>query len=156
LNCPAQGNDDRGYGRSRPQCVRTDSFLGTTTPGDPEDPDFGNPDKDGVYEAGTWDLYIATTYDGGQHWTTVDATPKDPVQRGPICLSGVSCTGNDRNLLDFNDIPVDKYGRVLFAYADGCTGACVRSTKVADNPHEDNGVVVRQTGGLGLFADYDR
>jgi hypothetical protein len=32
---------------------------------------------------------------------------------------------SQRNLLDFNDITVDKQGRVLVAHADGCTGNCV-------------------------------
>jgi hypothetical protein len=67
----------------------------------------------------------------------------------------VACSGNDRNLLDFNDITVDKYGRSLFAYADGCTGTCVTSPKVADNTHTDKAVAVRQTAGTGLFAQYN-
>ena len=133
----------------------TFGFLGTTTPGDFQDSSFGKSADGSTYTGGEWHLYLATTYDGGHTWTTVDATPKDPVQRGSICLEGVGCSGNDRNLLDFNDITVDKYGRVLFAYADGCTGACVTSRAVADNSHTAKAVAVRQTAGTGLFAQYD-
>jgi hypothetical protein len=47
-----------------------------------------------------WYAFIATTYDGGKTWTTVNASPNDPVQRA----SGVWQQGGshaDRNLLDF-------------------------------------------------------
>ena len=133
----------------------TFGFLGTTTPGNFQNAAFGKSPDGTSYTGGEWHLYLATTYDGGQTWTTVDATPKDPVQRGSICLGGVACSGNDRNLLDFNDITVDKYGRALFAYADGCTGTCVTSPKVADNTHTHKAVAVRQTSGTGLFAQYN-
>jgi hypothetical protein len=70
---------------------------------------------------GVWHLYVAHTYDGGQTWHTVDATPTDPMQRGCIWLGGGAniC----RNMLDFMGIDVDKRGRVLVAYNDGCAGA---------------------------------
>jgi hypothetical protein len=128
------------------------AFLGTTTAGNLQAADFGDANHDGVYEGGEWHLYVAITYDRGKTWTTADATPKDPVQRGAICLGGISCDDTIRNLLDFNDITVDNKGRVLAAYADGCIGACVTSTKVADNPHEDIASIARQASGTGLFA----
>lgn len=115
------------------------AFLGTTTGGDDQAADF----------AGVWHLYIATTYDGGETWTTVDATPNDPVQRGCIWLAG----GDNpcRNLLDFNDITIDEKGRVLAAYADGCVGDCLTgaTTKSAV------GSIARQASGLGLLSAYD-
>jgi hypothetical protein len=70
-----------------------------------------------------WHLYIATTYDGGLSWVTTDATPNNAVQRGSICTGGTTC-GDDRNLLDFIDVTIDKQGRVEVGYADGCTGTC--------------------------------
>ena len=88
------------------------SFLGTPTGGDDQAPDF----------AGVWHLYVATTYDGGTTWSTVDATPGDPVQRGCIWLGGGS--NPCRNLLDFIGSEIDEQGRILVGYADGCTGAC--------------------------------
>ena len=61
--------------------------------------------------------------------------------------------GGTRNLLDFNDIVVDKEGRVLFGYADGCTEACVTSRAVADNDHSAYGTIARQTSGPLLFVN---
>jgi len=48
----------------------------------------------------------------------VNATPGDPIQRGGIC-GGNPC----RNLLDFFDATIDKEGRVLVGYDDGCITA---------------------------------
>ncbi|HSV62167.1 MAG TPA: sialidase family protein, partial [Chthoniobacterales bacterium] len=119
-------------------------FLGSTT--------GGNFENEATY-TGIWNFYVATTYDRGAHWVTVNATPGDPVQKGSICLLGVLC-GNDRNLLDFNDIAVDREGRSIAAYADGCVPAlgCVspdfkgRANKAA---------IIRQATGRRLFAAFD-
>src|SRR5438270_2101686 len=70
------------------------AYLGTPTSGDTQSADF----------QGVWHLYVAFTYDGGRTWTTTDATPSDPVQRGCIWNQGGS--NPCRNLLDFNDITV--------------------------------------------------
>jgi hypothetical protein len=117
------------------------AFLGTQTSGDDQSADF----------TGVWHLYVAFTYDAGRTWTTVDATPDDPVQRGCIWNGGGS--NQCRNLLDFNDITVDKFGRVLVGYADGCTGACVRDA--SKNTFDALATIARQTGGRGLFSAYD-
>jgi len=60
--------------------------------------------------------YIANTFDGGQTWTTTDATPNAPLQRGCIWAKGGAniC----RNLLDFFDMTVDREGRVLVGYVN--------------------------------------
>ena len=116
------------------------AFLGTPTGGDDQSSSV----------AGVWHLYIATTYDGGATWTTVDATPTDPVQRGCIWLGGGSNTC--RNLLDFMGSTVDKTGHVLIGYADGCIGTCVSG---GTNNHDAYATIARQTGGTGLFAAYD-
>mgnify|MGYP003694168371 CR=1 FL=1 len=67
-------------------------------------------------------------YDGGLTWTTINATPNDPVQN----MTGIWQQGGgnqDRNLLDFNEITVDDKGRVLYGYSDGCTsGPCIAGT----------------------------
>src|SRR4051794_19366172 len=124
------------------------AFLGTTKPGDTQSPDF----------LGVWHLYVAMTYDGGQSWTTADATPADPVQRG--CIWNQGGDNPCRNLLDFNDITVDRNGRVLVGYADGCTGACVTDTtqNASTGPataQDALATVARQVGGRGLFAALD-
>jgi hypothetical protein len=120
------------------------AFLGTPTPG-----------EDGIGDVpsfpGVWHLYIATTTNGGGSWTTVDATPTDPVQRGSICLAGTTC-GATRNLLDFLDATVDAQGRVLVGYADGCTGSCATS---GPNTGAALATIARQTGGPRLFAAFD-
>lgn len=128
------------------------AFLGTPT--------GGNFQAFGTFQ-GIWHLYIATTYDGGQTWATVDVTPNDPVQRGSICISGTTCsnTPNDRNLLDFMDLTIDKQGRLLAAYPDGCIDSCVTAdpTKpaVQTNSFTAYATIARQSGGKSLYAKYD-
>jgi hypothetical protein len=120
-------------------------FLGSTTGGNYQDL---------ATFQGIWDYYIATTYDRGAHWVTVNATAGDPVQKGAICLAGILCSSGNRNLLDFNDIAVDREGRAVGAYADGCVapgcsaanGFTGRSNKAA---------IVRQLTGRRLFAAFD-
>lgn len=121
------------------------------------DPDRGDP-------KGGWHLYIAHTYDSGKNWTVVDATPTDPVQRGCIWWGNVaadripegdaSCSSNpERNLLDFIDMTVDKQGRVLVGYADGCVGPCAKDA--SSNTKDNNAAIARQTCGRGLYAQFD-
>ena len=116
------------------------SFLGTSTPGNFQAADF----------AGVWHLYSSFTYDGGEHWVTVDVTPNDPVQRGCVWLQGG--TNTCRNLLDFMDASMDAEGRVLVAIADGCTGSCVASPP---NSYNKLGTIARQSGGRRLLAAFD-
>lgn len=116
------------------------AFLGTPTAGDDQASNF----------AGVWHLYIATTFDGGMSWTTVDVTPNDPVQRGCIWLGGGSNTC--RNLLDFMGSTVDKQGNVVIGFADGCIGTCVNG---GANNHDAYATIARQTGGSGLFSAFD-
>jgi len=132
-------------------------FIGSSTPGaNGRDTDLTFP--------GTWFGYIATTYDGGVTWVTANATPNDPVQRGVICTNGPTCPDGSRGLLDFNDITVDKQGRVVAAYADGCvTAECIRGVDRngdgridnADNDNAAKATIIRQTGGKPLFAAFD-
>ncbi|HEV8580409.1 MAG TPA: exo-alpha-sialidase [Thermoanaerobaculia bacterium] len=121
------------------------AFLGTATP---------NSSGDDPNSPAVWYLYIATTYDRGATWTTVNATPGDPVQRGTICAGGtLGCDNGSRNLLDFNDVQVDRRGRPVAAFADGCIGPCV------DSPINTQGAlatVARLKGGKGLFSTFDQ
>ena len=132
-------------------------FLGSATPG------ASGRQTDRTFP-GTWFGYIATTYDGGATWVTVNATPNDPVQRGVVCTNGTTCPDGTRNLLDFNDLTVDKQGRVLAGYADGCvTAECIRGVDRNgdgrldgnDNDATSKATIIRQTGGKRLFAAYD-
>jgi hypothetical protein len=134
------GDDDRA----------TLAFIGTPT---------GGNYQDSANFTGVWHLYFATTYDGGQSWVTSDATPNDPVQRGSICTGGTTC-GNDRNLLDFIDVTVDRTGHVEAAFADGCIDACVTTSSHTSGAGPADAqaayaTIARQSSGLGLFAAYD-
>lgn len=118
-------------------------FLGTNISGDYQALSFG----------GKWYAFIATTYDGGKNWVTVNATPNDPVQSATgIWQSG---GGNlQRNLLDFNEITVDDRGRVLYGYSDGCVSTgCIGGT--GPNDFVAYMRVARQLGGKSLFESND-
>lgn len=122
------------------------AFYGTPTAGGLQGPKFN----------GIWHLYVAHTYDGGQTWVTVDVTPNDPMQRGCIWLGGGAniC----RNMLDFMGIDVDKRGRVVVGYNDGCAGAeCSQASATATgNSYTSLAAIARQVGGKRLFAQYDQ
>lgn len=136
-------------------------FLGTTTPGSAAT----GTDQTSPYVNAVWYAYISTTYDGGRSWVTVNATPNDPVQRGVVCTNGTTCPSGTRNLLDFNDMEVDKQGRAVAGLADGCiTDACIQGVDKNgdgqfntrfDNDGARRALIIRQSGGLGLFSAYD-
>ncbi|HEX9919428.1 MAG TPA: fibronectin type III domain-containing protein, partial [Pyrinomonadaceae bacterium] len=90
---------------------------------------------------------IATTYDGGKTWAVTNATPNDPVQRG-----GITHADPGRNMLDFFDATIDKRGRVLVGYDDGCIGACVQGPP---NSFSAKATIARQSGGRRMFAAFD-
>ncbi len=137
-----------------PEAVAGDSgraacgFLGTDIPGFYE----------GITFPGIWYLFIATTYDGGDSWVVVNATPNDPVQGGIGIWQGGGSPDN-RNLLDFDEITMDDKGRVLFGYTDGCIGACLShpSQPVLNSSgnYPSQMKVARQIGGKTLLAAYD-
>jgi len=107
---------------------------------------LGSEDGDAIGEldidGGAWDgnphyatenvsYYLYITYslnalDENPIFHTYRVSP-DPVQIGAICLNSGDCRdigGSNRNLLDFNDLHIDREGRVYVAFADGCTGDC--------------------------------
>jgi hypothetical protein len=118
------------------------SFYGTTTPGDALQSSF-----DGI-----WHLYIANTFDGGQTWTTTDATPNAPIQRGCIWAKGGASIC--RNLLDFFDMTVDRDGRVLVGYVNGCEGGnCAQAAASAKgNAYTAAATIARQSSGRRLIG----
>ncbi len=129
-------------------------FLGTMTGGDGNSDNAVCPPAAAGQTAftGIWHMYIATTYDGGNTWTTIDATPDSPVQVGPICRGGTLCPGY-RNLLDFIGADVDAEGRGYFAIAHGCpncpnVGATCGSSNALS-------AIFRQSGGPRLFSKFD-
>src|SRR5438552_3589189 len=123
------------------------AFYGTTTADGPGEDHTGGDNDDPSAFSGIWYLYIATTFDGGQTWTTQNVTPGDPIQRGPICHGG-DC----RNMLDFFDASIDKEGRVLVGWDDGCIGGC---TNGPPNSFTAKATITRQSGGRRMFAVFD-
>jgi hypothetical protein len=124
------------------------AFYGTTRAGDESANGF----------TGLWHVYVATTFDGGAHWSTTDATPNDPMQRG--CIWNKGGANICRNLLDFIGASVDKFGRVEVAYVDGCAdGNCSQAVSSASrftgNGYTARGVIARQSSGKRLVAVYD-
>ncbi|HYL06170.1 MAG TPA: PKD domain-containing protein, partial [Thermoanaerobaculia bacterium] len=120
-------------------------FLGTPT---------GGNYQDSTNFQGIWHFYVATTYDGGNSWYLVDATPDDPVQVGSICTGGTTC-GADRNLLDFNDVSIDREGRVVAAFADGCVAPGCTASSPPSSSRSAKGTVLRQAGGRRLLHVFD-
>lgn len=118
------------------------AFLGTSCTGGPSS----------VAATCTWQLYVSMTYDAGANWDTAQASPAgNPVQRGSICLNGLSC-GADRNLLDFIDVTHDNQGYVLVAYADGCVSSqCVGASGTPAQSRAAQGTVAKQTSGTPLL-----
>lgn len=131
---------------------------------------LGTPDIDGNPWSGnahtapntnvTYDLYVTYSYNADEEnpdFYTVKIT-EDPVQIGSICLSSGDCRdigGSNRNLLDFNDLHLDREGRVYIAYTDGCTGDCAENWKTLDaTASRDRELVVAiQQTGLGLIPE---
>lgn len=123
------------------------AFYGSTTPQGPTTGDSNTANFTGV-----WHLYIAHTFDGGKTWTTTDATPNMPMQRSGLLRGG----GADivRNLLDFFDLTIDRDGRVLAGYVNGCSGGnCAQgpiagdgSSSVKGNAYSVTSAIARQSG----------
>jgi hypothetical protein len=122
------------------------AFLGTSCPSTVAGCSAG--DQSSSFP-GVWYLYVSYTFDGGQSWQTVNATPSDPVQRGCIWNGG---GGNAcRNLLDFNDITIDKQGHVDVGYTDGCTNDPSGAYNCDTNPAINASGC--DTSGAGTFSE---
>jgi hypothetical protein len=111
--------------------------------------------------AGVWHLYVAHTFNGGSTWTTTDVTPNMPMQRMGLLRGGGGPM--DRNLLDFFDITIDRDGRVLVGYVNGCSGGnCAQapiapdgSTAVTGNTYSATAAIARQSSGRRMLATKD-
>ncbi|HVF04160.1 MAG TPA: sialidase family protein [Frankiaceae bacterium] len=98
---------------------------------------------------GTWHLYASHTYDRGKTWKSYRVA-SHPIQVGAVCTAGTTC-GDDRNLLDFNDMVIDSRGRVYIAFADGCLDrVCDKKDRL------DKASIARLVAGRGLYAKYDK
>jgi hypothetical protein len=122
------------------------AFYGSTT---------ATGDSNAANFTGVWHLYVAETFDGGAHWTTTDATPNAPMQRSGLLRGGGA--NITRNLLDFFDITIDRDGRVLVGYVDGCEGGnCKQAAPTATgNAYTTAATIARQSSGRRLLAIKD-
>jgi len=132
------------------------SFYGSVTPQGP-----GTGDSNSGSFTGVWHLYVAHTFDGGKTWTTSDVTPMLPMQRSGLLRGG----GADvvRNLADFYDMTMDRDGRVLVGYGNGCEGGpCAQApvaangtTSVRGNAYSATAAIARQSSGRRMIAAKD-
>lgn len=119
------------------------TYLGSEDASELNQPDIDDNPWDGNahYANSNVSYYLYVTYslnalDPNPVFHTVRVSA-DPVQVGSICLNSGDCRdigGSNRNLLDFNDLHIDREGRVYIAFADGCTGEC--ATK--DDPQPED------------------
>jgi hypothetical protein len=122
------------------------AFYGSTTGvGDSNLGDF----------TGIWHLYVAHTFNGGATWTTSDLTPTLPMQRGGLLRGGDAYI--TRNLLDFFDVTIDRDGRVLVGYVNGCSGGnCAQAQPTAHgNTYSATASIARQSSGRRMLAGKD-
>ena len=79
----------------------------------------------------------------------------DPVQIGSICLNSGDCRdigGSNRNLLDFNDLHIDREGRVYVSFADGCIDSCASdANSTAEDSRSKRGSVYYLGNGPSLY-----
>ncbi len=99
---------------------------------------------------GTWNLYVATTYDGGATWFVANTTPDNPIQGA---FGGIGTGGDNRNHFDFIDAETDGEGRVIVSTSDGCVASC--GPEGAPNSFTTFAMVIRQSGGRRMLAQFD-
>jgi hypothetical protein len=134
------------------------TYLGSTdahllgTPDLRDDPWNGNPHT--APGNATFDLFVTVSLnalDDEPIFHTFRLTD-DPVQVGSICIASGDCEGGNRNLLDFNDLHIDRDGRVFIAYADGCIGECAtKADRAPGDSRSARGMVAILEIGPSLF-----
>lgn len=117
------------------------SWFGTSTSGDPNT------------TTNQWRYYVATSFDGGKHFTQTTLTPK-PIHYGDICTQGLFCgavpgQASNRNLADFASLGIDpKTGQLIVAFpGDPYNRPDVKGGK---NTFNSTAYVTRQVGGRPL------
>lgn len=113
---------------------------------------------DHVDFASRWHAYVSfslNALDANPTWVTVQLdTDSDPIQIGPISTNTHHAPSGSRNLLDFNDLVRTKEGRVVAAYADGCTSFrnCANNPNATLNDSRDNeGIAAILLSGISLL-----
>jgi len=119
-------------------------WFGTSDSGDPN------------YLKSQWRYYVATSFDGGKHFSQTTVTPS-PIHYGDICTQGLFCSVNDltgtaasnRNLADFDEMVVDPHtGELIVAFP----GDPYNRPDLPNGPNNfsSSAYVVRQVGGKPL------
>ena len=118
------------------------AFYGTPSAGGLQGPKF----------QGTWHLYVAHTYDAGQTWHTVDATPNDPMQRGCIWLGGGSkiCPTCSTSWAWMSTSAGGYWSDITMAAPE--LSAPQAPPEAVGNSYTALSAIARQTGGRGLFV----
>ena len=140
------------------------TYLGSENSSELGEPNIdGQPwDGNAHYANGNVSYYLYITFslnalDPNPVFHTVRASP-DPVQIGSICLNSGDCRdigGSNRNLLDFNDLHIDREGRVYIAFADGCTVACATgNNSTPEDSRSRRGIMCFLSSGPSLLAEY--
>ena len=154
---------DSGTSWSKPVLVTPPAIGSSIWPsivaGDPGRVGFmyiGTPDSTkepwDVDNSTRWHLYYTYTLNGldaDPTFVTVQLTPdNDPIQIGTICVSSGLCKDGNRNLLDFNDMVIDRDGRPFMGLADGCTLEACLSSKATpmDSRSREGLVAILQSG----------
>ena len=138
------------------------AYLGSENASELGESDLdGNPwNGNGHYATGKVHYHMYITYslnalDENPTFHTMRVTD-DPVQIGSMCLNSGDCRteegGSNRNLLDFNDLHIDKEGRVYIAYADGCINDCATNPDaMPENSRSKMGTMVYLRQGPSLY-----
>ena len=140
------------------------TYLGSENSSELGEPNIdGQPwDGNAHYANGNGSYYLYITFslnalDPNPVFHTVRASP-DPLQIRSICLNSGDCRdigGANRNLLDFNDLHIDREGRVYIAFADGCTGACATgNNSTPEDSRSRRGIMCFLSSGPSLLAEY--
>ena len=140
------------------------TYLGSENASELGEPDIDDEPWDGNahYANANVSYYLYITYsinalDPSPVFHTVRASA-DPVQIGSICLNSGDCRdigGSNRNLLDFNDLHIDREGRVYIAFADGCTGSCATgNNSTPEDSRSRRGIMCFLSSGPSLLVDY--
>ena len=140
------------------------TYLGSENASELGQPNIDDEPWDGNahYANSNVSYYLYVTYsinalDPSPVFHTVRASV-DPVQVGSICLNSGDCRdigGSNRNLLDFNDLHIDREGRVYIAFADGCTGSCATANNsTPEDSRSRRGIMCYLSSGPSLLAEY--
>lgn len=93
--------------------------------------------------AGPWYVDVATSTTLGGAWSVERATPAS-IHNDVICTGGTSCGGDDRDLLDFFEVDIDKSGYAVIAFTKD-------TDAIGNGNGEPRNAFVRQTSGTSLL-----